>query len=71
MLGIEIVKDRLTQEPAPELRDQIVEASFQRGLLLLGCGDTGIRFSPSLVVTKREATLAIGILEESLKSVTC
>ena len=32
MIGIEIVKDRKTKEPAPELRDAIVNRAFTKGL---------------------------------------
>ncbi len=63
MIGIELVTDRETKKPAVKERNKIVELAFQKGLLLLGCGESGIRFSPPLVVTKREAALAIKILE--------
>ncbi len=67
MVAIEIVKDRNTKEPAPAIRDKLVDESFKRGLLLLGCGDTAIRFSPALVVSKKEVDTAMKILEESLR----
>ena len=66
MIGIEIVKNRQTREPAAKLRDRIVEEAFQRGLLLLGCGESSIRFSPALVVTKREIDTAVEIFNEVL-----
>ena len=48
MIGVEFVKDRQTKEPAEKLRDQIVDAAFRRGLLLLGCGKSTIRIAPPL-----------------------
>src|SRR5690606_2003611 len=48
MLAIDIVKDARSREPNPQLRDRIVEEAFNRGLLLLGCGETAIRITPPL-----------------------
>src|SRR5204862_4487614 len=35
MLAIELVEDRTTKEPAPEVASRVVEAAAERGLLLL------------------------------------
>src|SRR5207247_8490276 len=43
MLGVEFVKDRTSREPDVELRDRVEMASFNRGLILLGCGANSIR----------------------------
>jgi 4-aminobutyrate aminotransferase len=67
MIGLEIVKDRNTREPAAKLRDRIVDLAFERGLLILGCGETSIRLCPPLVVNEQEAQIALDILEESLQ----
>ena len=69
MVGIELVENRETRKPASGIRDRIIEEAFRRGLLLLGCGEAGIRFCPPLVVTKKEVDLALGILEKSLGKV--
>ncbi len=66
MIGIEIVKDQATREVAPALRDRIVDRAFERGLLILGCGETSIRLAPPLVVNQHEATIALDILEECI-----
>lgn len=66
MIGVEFVKDRQTKEYAEQLRDQIVEAAFQRGLLLLGCGKSTIRIAPPLSVSKKEVDEAMEIFEESI-----
>ena len=52
MRAIEIVKSKAGREPDPVRRDAIVHACFERGLLLLGCGETAIRFLPALTVDK-------------------
>lgn len=66
MAAVEIVKERQSKEPAPKERNQIIQKAFRKGLLLLGCGESGIRFSPPLVVKTEEVDLAIEILESSL-----
>jgi 4-aminobutyrate aminotransferase len=69
MIGIELVKDRQTKEKAIEERSRIIRACFQKGLLLLGAGENVIRFSPPLIIAKKEADTALTILEEVLQKV--
>jgi 4-aminobutyrate aminotransferase len=66
MIGIEIVKDQKTREAQPQLRDHIVDLAFERGLLILGCGETSIRLAPPLIVRQEEADVALDILEECI-----
>jgi 4-aminobutyrate aminotransferase len=66
MIGIELVKDKETREPATELRNRVETLAFERGLMVLGCGETTLRLSPPLVVNEHEATVALDILEEAL-----
>jgi 4-aminobutyrate aminotransferase len=66
MIGVEIVRDRFRREPAPELRERILEEAFKRGLLLLGCGRSTIRLAPPLVVDEEDAATAARILEEAV-----
>jgi 4-aminobutyrate aminotransferase len=68
MIGIEIVKDKSTREPAVELRNRIETMAFERGLVMLGCGETSLRLSPPLIVSREEATVALDILEDVLTS---
>ncbi len=69
MIGVEIVKDKLTKEYAAAERDRIVERAFEQGILFLGCGPSTIRLCPPLVVTKEEADVAIDVLEDCIRSV--
>ena len=66
MIGIELVKDRVTKERATAERDKVVEACFARGLLVLGAGKNAIRLSPPLVLTKAQATTAVDIIDQAL-----
>ncbi len=70
MVGIELVQDRENKKPAITERDEIIKLAFQKGLLLLGCGESGIRFSPPLVVKKSEVDVATEILEECLSEMS-
>ena len=69
MIGIELVEDKATREPAPELRDRVETLAFERGLMMLGCGTNSLRLSPPLVVSKEEATVALDIFEDALTAV--
>jgi 4-aminobutyrate aminotransferase len=66
MIGIEIVKDQKSRTPAGPMRDKIVDLAFERGLLILGCGETSIRLCPPLIVNQHEADIALDILEECI-----
>ncbi len=68
MLGVELVKDRKTKEPAAEELLKIMELAKDRGLLLGKGGMAGnvIRIKPPLCITMEEAETLIGILDESL-----
>ena len=67
MIGMEIVKDKRSMRPAPEIRDRIVQACFHRGLLILPCGPTSLRFVPPLVIGREEADIALEVFEEALR----
>ena len=69
MIGIELVKDKTTREPAAELRNRVETVAFEKGLMILGCGETSLRLCPPLIVSKEEASVALDILEESLAQV--
>jgi 4-aminobutyrate aminotransferase len=66
MIGIELVKDKTTREPATALRNRVETLAFERGLMILGCGETSIRLAPPLIVNEQEATVALDILEDAL-----
>ena len=66
MIGIELVKDQQTRERAPEMRDQVENMAFERGLLVLGAGANSIRLCPPLVINRDQADFAIDTLEQCL-----
>ena len=51
MVAVELVKDRETKQPAKDWRDNVIRNAFQKGLLILGCGENSIRFCPALTAS--------------------
>jgi 4-aminobutyrate aminotransferase/(S)-3-amino-2-methylpropionate transaminase len=68
MLALELVRDRTTKEPAPELAQTVIDAATQRGLLLLKAGvhSNCIRILCPLVITDAELDEALAVWEEAL-----
>jgi 4-aminobutyrate aminotransferase/(S)-3-amino-2-methylpropionate transaminase len=68
MLAIEIVRDRDTREPDPDLATAIVEAASARGLLLLKAGLYGncIRVLVPLVISDEQLDEALGAWQEAI-----
>jgi 4-aminobutyrate aminotransferase len=69
MVGVELVTDRETKEPARSWRNLIIKAAFEKGLLLLGCGENTIRFCPALTVTAEEIDNCLSIFNDAIKVV--
>ena len=70
MLAIELVADRTTKKPAPELASPVVEAAAERGLLLLKSGiySNCIRVLVPLVISNAELDEALDVWEQALES---
>jgi 4-aminobutyrate aminotransferase len=68
MVGVEFVEDRASRKPAPELRDRIENACFERGLILLGAGFNTIRWSPPLIITRENVDVALEIFDEAINA---
>jgi 4-aminobutyrate aminotransferase len=66
MIGVEFVRDRVSLKPAPELRDRVEVACFERGLIILGAGANTIRWSPPLILTKEIVDVALEIFDEAI-----
>jgi 4-aminobutyrate aminotransferase len=62
MVAMDLVKPGSPPVADPELRDRVVQDAFQRGLLLLGCGENAIRFCPPLCISAEQVEAALHIL---------
>jgi len=69
MIGVELVKNKETREPVTDLRNRVEEVAFEKGLIILGCGETSIRLCPPLIVSEDEAMVGLDILEDALTQV--
>ena len=67
MLGIELVKDRATKEPAKLEAAQVVEAAREMGLLLGKGGLQGhtIRFAPPMCINEGDADFVLEVLDQA------
>jgi 4-aminobutyrate aminotransferase len=66
MVATEFVQDPHTKTPAVALRDQILVEAYQRGLLLLPCGKSTLRYIPPLVIQRDEIDEGVEILDASI-----
>jgi 4-aminobutyrate aminotransferase len=71
MIGVEMVRDRETREPAPELAGRLMVEGLRRGVILLGGGIHGsvLSLSPPFVLTEEQADAALGVVEEILRGI--
>jgi 4-aminobutyrate aminotransferase len=53
--------------PCPPLRDRIIESAFRKGLLLLPCGASTVRFCPPLCLTRRQVAIGLQVLDAAME----
>ena len=72
MQGVELVKDRKTKEPAPQLANQVLERCRANGLIVGkgGLYANVVRMSPPLNIPKAGIDEALKILDKSLAEAT-
>ena len=69
MIGVELVRDRRTKEPAKKELAEILMRSFKKGVLVIGAGVSTIRIAPPLVIPEDLLWKALDIVSENLKEV--
>jgi len=69
MIGIELVRDRASKEPAPDAMLQAEIALFNRGIVVQGCGISTIRLSPPLVIDQEQCAFVLEALDEVFSAV--
>ncbi len=68
MTATEFVQDRSTKEPAVAFRDRVLVEAYQRGLILLPCGRSSLRYIPPLIVQRAEIDEAMEILDHAIRA---
>jgi 4-aminobutyrate aminotransferase/(S)-3-amino-2-methylpropionate transaminase len=68
VMGVELVKDKKTKEPAPDLTRKMIDVAARHGLLIGSVGIFGnvIRVAPPLVINEAEAHESLDIFEKAL-----
>ncbi len=69
VLGLEMVTDKKSKTPEPELARRVVYEAYQRGLTMIapiGMFGNVIRVAPPLVITREEVEESLDIFEASL-----
>jgi 4-aminobutyrate aminotransferase/(S)-3-amino-2-methylpropionate transaminase len=69
MLAIELVHDRVSKNPAPELVTAVCDAAFRNGLLLLSAGiySNVVRVLVPLTISDAELEEALSVWEQALE----
>ena len=72
MMGLELVKDRQTKEPAAEEAGILVRRCLEKGLIILSCGNHGnvIRTLMPLVIGDEQMKKGFSIMKEVLREIT-
>ncbi|MCC6944967.1 MAG: aminotransferase class III-fold pyridoxal phosphate-dependent enzyme, partial [Thermomicrobiales bacterium] len=67
MVGVELVGDKETKEPVPDIANAVLSEAKRRGLIVGKGGLDGntLRISPPLIVTNDDVDAAIAILDET------
>jgi 4-aminobutyrate aminotransferase len=66
MIGIELVRDQVTKEPATELCNAVLNRAFEHGLLVLSCGRSVVRIVPALNIARPLVEEGLAIFERAL-----
>jgi len=67
MVVAELAKDPVSKDPDPELQDEVIQRAFKKGVLLLGCGTSAVRFVPPLNISKELVEEGLAIFEDALR----
>ncbi len=69
MLALELVRDRQSREPAAEEAKELVRRCYEKGLVLIACGNFGnvLRVLMPLVITEEQLERGLAILEDAFQ----
>ena len=71
LLGMEIVTDKASAAPAPDLMTQITGYCLDKGLILFTTPGTPIiRIAPPLVIGESEIDRALTVIENAIRAVS-
>jgi len=70
-VGVEIVKDKNSKQPAPELASKVTDKAMEMGVLVNPGGKFGhvLKFSPPLVLTEEQLSFALEVYDRAFRIV--
>ena len=68
LIAVDAVEGKDSKKYSAEVRGKIVRESFNRGLLILPCGEHAIRLIPPLCITEAQLNTGLDVLEDVLKT---
>lgn len=69
MIGVDLVKDRKTKEPAREESLKVDWRCWEKGLVLIHFGKSVLRIAPPLTISEEDLEKGLQIIEEAIKDV--
>ncbi len=69
MAAADFVTDPKSRCYDAETRNRVVQECFRRGVLMLGCGESAVRFCPALTISKKQIDVAVDIFHDAVATV--
>ena len=69
MAAADFVTDPKSRCHDSETRNRVVQECFRRGVLVLGCGESAVRFCPALTISKEQIDVAVEIFRDAVAMV--
>jgi len=69
MIGVELVKDPETKEPATQESLEVMNKCFKRGLVIITAGKCTLRIAPPLIITRETIDAGLEVFEGAVKEV--
>ena len=66
MIGVDFERCDGSRAPDEKLRDRVMRTCFEKGLLLLSCGESTLRFCPPLIVTQEDVATAVNLFDAAV-----
>ena len=68
MCAVDVV-NRRSGKLDPRTRRQLLSSCFERGLILLPCGEAGILFCPALCINEAQLDVGLKVFESGVAAV--
>lgn len=68
MCAVDVI-NRKTGKGDAKLREKVIKTSFERGLILLPCGEFGIRLVPPLCINETQLDVGLKLFDEAIATV--